>query len=256
MKRTSKLSTILTSGGPWPSEGRSICHWSPNLPKASRNARFHAVFKHVLPINGRRNVPAFSVHLIAHDSCLLHQTCRQPILKIRHPKFYELRREFPAHLPLSSPHYPLSCTMAGGPGGSGGGLSGANKVYTFIICAFAAFGGILFGYDTGTIGGTIVMTDWLETFGSYDSSVGFYLPPPHKSLVVSILSAGTFVGALLSFPLGDLLGRKGGLIASCVIFSLGVGMQLDTHWAVFVIGRVVAGLGGKYPFYYKKRAQF
>lgn len=90
------------------------------------------------------------------------------------------------------------------------------------------------------------MTDWLETFGSYDSTIGLYIPPPHKSLVVSILSAGTFLGALLAFPLGDTLGRKGGLIASCVVFCLGVGMQLDTHWVVFVIGRVVAGVGGKY----------
>ena len=53
------------------------------------------------------------------------------------------------------------------------------------------------------------MTDWLGTFGSYDSTIGLYLPPPHKSLVVSILSAGTFLGGLLAFPLGDMLGRKG-----------------------------------------------
>ena len=43
--------------------------------------------------------------------------------------------------------------------------------------------------------------------------------------------------------MGDLVGRKWGIVASCVIFSLGVGMQLDTHWAVFVIGRVIAGIG-------------
>jgi len=62
---------------------------------------------------------------------------------------------------------------------------------------------------------------------------------------VSILSAGTFTGALLSNPISDRLGRKWGLIFSCAIFSLGVGLQLDTHWASFIVGRVVAGAGGQ-----------
>jgi len=42
--------------------------------------------------------------------------------------------------------------MAGGPSASGSGLSGpANKVVAYALTAFAAFGGLLFGYDTGTI---------------------------------------------------------------------------------------------------------
>ena len=60
---------------------------------------------------------------------------------------------------------------------------------------------------------------------------------------VSILSAGTFFGALLAFPMGDMVGRKWGLIMSCLVFSLGIGLQLDTKWATFVIGRVIAGVG-------------
>jgi sugar porter (SP) family MFS transporter len=118
------------------------------------------------------------------------------------------------------------------------------------MSAFAAFGGILFGYDTGTIGGVIAMTDWLETFGTFQANLpsnlgsnDYFLPTNRKSLVVSILSAGTFFGALFAFPMGDLVGRKWGIVASCVIFSFGVGMQLDTHWPVFVVGRVIAGIG-------------
>jgi sugar porter (SP) family MFS transporter len=139
--------------------------------------------------------------------------------------------------------------MAGGPSGTGGGVESGSILIAVVMSAFAAFGGILFGYDTGTIGGIIAMSDWLNTFGLYDPTQpdlgvnGHYLPPQHKSLVVSILSAGTFFGALIAFPLGDLLGRKYGLIAACVIFCLGVGLQLDTHWTTFVIGRVIAGLG-------------
>jgi len=60
---------------------------------------------------------------------------------------------------------------------------------------------------------------------------------------VSILSAGTFFGALFAFPIGDRVGRKWGLVVACVIFSLGVGLQLDARWPTFIVGRVIAGIG-------------
>lgn len=72
-----------------------------------------------------------------------------------------------------------------------------------VMTAFAAFGGMLFGYDTGTIAGIIQMKDWVRTFGEPDGSspTGYSVSTSRESLVVSILSAGTFLGAppLLSF---------------------------------------------------------
>ncbi|KAJ7461782.1 general substrate transporter [Mycena galericulata] len=131
-----------------------------------------------------------------------------------------------------------------------GGVSSASLAWAVIMSAFAAFGGILYGYDTGTIGGAIAMTDWLETFGTYDrtgvlglSTKGRYLKTSNKSLVVSILSAGTFCGALFAYPMGDIVGRKWGIVSSCCVFALGVGLQLDTKWATFIVGRFIAGLG-------------
>lgn len=139
--------------------------------------------------------------------------------------------------------------MAGGAGGTGEGITTASLAWSIIMASFAAFGGILFGYDTGTIGGVIAMEDWLTTFGTFSTDPvagavnNHYLAANDKSLVVSILSAGTFFGALLAFPLGDKIGRKWGLISACVIFCLGVGLQLDVRWATFVVGRVIAGIG-------------
>ncbi len=69
-----------------------------------------------------------------------------------------------------------------------------------IMTGFAAFGGMLFGYDTGTIAGVIQMGDWIRTFGEPDSGspTGYSVSTSRESLVVSILSAGTFLGASIS----------------------------------------------------------
>ncbi len=71
-----------------------------------------------------------------------------------------------------------------------------------VMLKLYSLGGILFGYDTGVISGVKEMKDWLRTFGHPDSSAptGFAIYSSTESLVVSILSAGTFFGALLAAP--------------------------------------------------------
>nr|VWO96985.1 Glucose transporter rco-3 [Ganoderma boninense] len=142
--------------------------------------------------------------------------------------------------------------MPGGPVAAGGGIgvSGSkSRVAGIAMTAFAAFGGILFGYDTGTISGIIQMKDWLSTFGVATTDLktypsGYFLPSSRESLVVSILSAGTFFGALLGAPVADILGRRIGIIVSCLVFCLGVALQTgSSNLATFVVGRVFAGLG-------------
>ncbi|KAI8801840.1 MFS monosaccharide transporter [Cladochytrium replicatum] len=109
---------------------------------------------------------------------------------------------------------------------------------------FAAFGGFLFGYDTGTISGIIAMDPWLRKFGVQASDGTYFLPSTDKSLVVSILALGEFIGALAGAPVSDSLGRKYGISVACIVFSIGVAMQTaGTNLAVFIVGRVIAGLG-------------
>ena len=85
----------------------------------------------------------------------------------------------------------------------------------YLILAFAAFGGILFGYDTGTISGIIAMPAWLKIYGTAgigtataENPDAYGITSSTTSLVVSILSAGTFFGALAAYPVGDIIGRK------------------------------------------------
>ncbi|KAI0372752.1 general substrate transporter [Pilatotrama ljubarskyi] len=142
--------------------------------------------------------------------------------------------------------------MPGGPAPSGPGIGAAapkNKLAGILMTAFAAFGGILYGYDTGTISGIIAMDDWLKTFGRFTGVTsaapnGYTISTSNESLVVSILSAGTFFGALTGAPSADILGRRIGIITACIVFSLGIALQTGaSNWATFIVGRFFAGFG-------------
>ena len=78
-----------------------------------------------------------------------------------------------------------------------------NNLVGIAMVAFASFGGILFGYDTGTISGILQMDDWLRTFGEFTGvtemdPTGYEISTSTESLIVSILSAGTFLGECFS----------------------------------------------------------
>lgn len=70
-------------------------------------------------------------------------------------------------------------------------------------------------------------------------------PSGEISLIVSILSVGTFVGALMAGIVADKLGRKWGIIASAMIpFNLGVALQTGAFTkSTFIAGRFFAGMG-------------
>lgn len=122
-----------------------------------------------------------------------------------------------------------------------------SAIPAIFIGIFISFGGVLFGYDTGTIGGILAMPYWRDLF-----STGYINPKDgkpdvtsdEKSLIVSILSAGTFFGALLSAPVADYLGRRWGMIFNSGVFTFGVVLQtIAISIPLFVAGRFFAGLG-------------
>lgn len=101
-------------------------------------------------------------------------------------------------------------------------------------------------YDTGTISGILAMPYWDKTFstGYTDASGNLTITSSQSSAIVSILSAGTFFGALGAAPMGDFVGRRWGLIASTGVFSLGVALQTAaTAIPIFLAGRFFAGFG-------------
>lgn len=66
---------------------------------------------------------------------------------------------------------------------------------SFLVGIFVSIGGILFGYDTASISGIIAMDFWIKEMSTTVNGQGEpVVTSGQTSLVVSILSAGTFVG--------------------------------------------------------------
>jgi sugar porter (SP) family MFS transporter len=129
-------------------------------------------------------------------------------------------------------------------------------VKAYLICAFAAFGGIFFGYDTGWMGGVLAMPYFIEMYTGqpYDwqamHPVGmepedYALPSGTASLFTSILSCGTFFGALIGGDISDFIGRRLTIVMGCVVFCIGCILQIAStdQEVLFVFGRLIAGGG-------------
>ncbi|TVY60857.1 putative glucose transporter rco-3 [Lachnellula suecica] len=122
----------------------------------------------------------------------------------------------------------------------------------YMMCAFASFGGIFFGYDSGYISGVMGMNYFIHLYTGLpipdpnDAAAvqAFTLPASQKSLITSILSAGTFFGALLAGDLADWFGRRTTIILGCLVFIIGVILQTASKGlGLLVAGRLIAGFG-------------
>lgn len=116
----------------------------------------------------------------------------------------------------------------------------------YLICAFASVGGIFFGYDSGYINGVNGSAAFYQAVEG--SSTATALSSSNQSLIVSILSAGTFFGALIAGDIAEFIGRKWTVVVGCLIYIVGVIIQVATTpnssaLGTMVAGRFIAGLG-------------
>lgn len=75
----------------------------------------------------------------------------------------------------------------------------------YVLTIIASFGGMLFGWDTGLIGGILTMSSFQQSFALDKTSKNF---SNLQGNIVSILQGGCFFGAASSFYLGDRLGDR------------------------------------------------
>lgn len=145
---------------------------------------------------------------------------------------------------------------------AGGGLATTSDVSrieapvtmkAYLMCAFASFGGIFFGFDSGYISGVMGMKYFIHLYqglpypgpnATKAELDAFTLPAWKKSLITSILSAGTFFGAIMAGDIADWIGRRTTIIIGCVVFMIGVILQTaSTALGLLVAGRLIAGFG-------------
>ncbi len=116
-------------------------------------------------------------------------------------------------------------------------LSGRDKgsaVYVIMVCAVAALGGLLFGYDTGVIAGGI---GFLQRYFNLD-------PAAQKGWAAASALIGCIVGVSMAGLLSDWLGRKKVLIISAVLFLVSaLGTAFPRTIDEFIIFRIIGGVG-------------
>ena len=108
-----------------------------------------------------------------------------------------------------------------------------NSRSTIFICFAAAFGGLLFGFDTAVISG-IVQPVTLQ----------FDMSPALEGWFVSSGLVGCIIGVLAAGFLSDRIGRKPVLMIAAIAFLFsGIGCSLAGSADMLVLFRVMGGIG-------------
>jgi len=109
----------------------------------------------------------------------------------------------------------------------------ANWTYVGIVSFVAAIGGLLFGFDTGVIAGTLggVVED-------------FNLNAWQEGFAVSNLIIACIFGSVLTGPLTDRFGRKRMLLLAGILFTLSAVLSsLPQYYWQLIVARFIGGLG-------------
>lgn len=129
---------------------------------------------------------------------------------------------------------------------TGNKISWTKYISVICSCLMIAFGGFVFGWDTGTISGFVNMTDFKARFGHWNSATSsFELSDVRTGLIVSIFNIGCALGGLTLGRLGDIYGRREGLMFAVVVYVIGIIVQITSFqaWYQYFIGRILSGFG-------------
>ncbi|KAK2982334.1 hypothetical protein RJ640_009031 [Escallonia rubra] len=121
-----------------------------------------------------------------------------------------------------------------------------------IICIIAASAGLMFGYDIGVSGGVTTMEPFLKEFfpsvlaKMADTKQDMYCVFDSQILTAftSSLYIAGLVSSLVAGRVATIVGRRGILIMSGVIFLIGTVLNaLAVHVAMLILGRILLGFG-------------
>ena len=107
-----------------------------------------------------------------------------------------------------------------------------------------SIGGFLFGYDTGQISAMLLFKDFMNRFAQGPEGDKEWVSII-QSLLVSLMSIGSLIGALSGAYTADWWGRRKSMSFGVLIFIIGNVIQITAmnSWVHMMMGRFVAGLG-------------
>ncbi|KAJ2723136.1 hypothetical protein GGI07_002839 [Coemansia sp. Benny D115] len=107
---------------------------------------------------------------------------------------------------------------------------------TYLVGAVSALGGFLFGYDIGVMSSILEMDHWKHYFNNPG--------PTGIGVIVSLLTAGCFIGSLCAGWLADRFSRKHTILLASLLFIFGSSIQCGSqNRSMLIVGRFIAGLG-------------
>ena len=114
-----------------------------------------------------------------------------------------------------------------------------------MYCGFFVLGAVLYGYDGTYFTGVVAMSEFLSRFGDIVINGQRQLTSGTLSLLSSIVQVGELVGSLSATVIGGVGGRRGGLVAACILICIGTILQLASDGSVplLTVGRLVLGSG-------------
>ncbi|KAF2085080.1 general substrate transporter [Saccharata proteae CBS 121410] len=109
------------------------------------------------------------------------------------------------------------------------------------VCATAASGFLLFGYDQGVMSGIITEPLFLRQFPQMDPS---NKEGAIQAMVVAIYEIGCLIGSFFIIGFGDKLGRRRAVLVGTLIMLIGTAIQASSFGlAQLIVGRIVTGVG-------------
>ncbi|KAJ9613292.1 hypothetical protein H2200_003234 [Cladophialophora chaetospira] len=118
--------------------------------------------------------------------------------------------------------------------------------WAYFFCSVSAIGALVYGYDNTYYNGVLAMQPFKNHYGDHlDKDGKKALNVSFTSLSASSIYIGDALGALVSAPINDRLGRKATFwFAAFCILAGGVAQVADTHIeGVLILGRILIGLG-------------
>src|SRR5574344_1957689 len=108
-----------------------------------------------------------------------------------------------------------------------------NTGYVVFLSVVAALGGILFGYDTAVISGTV--SNVASQFGLDSLAQGWY---------VGCALIGSIFGVATAGIVSDRIGRKPTMLIAAVLFSVSaIGCAVCSNFTQLVVYRIIGGIG-------------